>query len=239
MIEVIWPGLMLGLVGSLHCIGMCGPIAIALPNQARSTWSALAGRTLYNAGRVAAYALLGLAAGLIGEIVSLVDMQQWMSIAAGVLIIAAVLVPSKLFQRLIPGGLTGRIWQRVGRLTGGLFRSKSPLALLVIGVINGFLPCGLVYMAMAGAAATAGLTTAVSFMILFGLGTVPVMVATAMFGPLLGQKIRNRLVKLIPAGALVLAVLLILRGMSLGIPYISPNLSPAQQHSAETPSCCH
>ena len=90
-------------------------------------------------------------------------------------------------------------------------------------------------MALAGAAATGGVVQGALFMSLFGLGTFPIMLATSLFGPLLGQGIRNALNRLLPVGAVALALLLILRGMSLGIPYISPDLS--RQGTAQETSC--
>jgi len=237
MFELAWPGLALGFLGSLHCVGMCGPIALALPGQQGSRLRVVAGRALYNGGRVITYGILGVAAGLIGEVVNFAEVQQVVSIAAGILILIVVLAPTKLAHKIFPADAVGKLWAKIGRRTGGLFRSQSLGALGLIGLLNGFLPCGLVYVALAGAVATGTLAGGSLFMILFGIGTVPIMIATAMLGPLMGIKLRTMLRRAVPVMATVLALLLIMRGLSLGIPYISPDLSP--KHEAGAPPSCH
>lgn len=236
LFELVWPGLAIGLLGSLHCIGMCGPIALALPGHGASRVRMLIGRMLYNGGRVITYTLLGVAAGLVGQLIRFASLQQALSIAAGVAILLAVLLPSRAARRFLPGNITERIWIRVRNLAGPLLRSHTMGGLFSIGLLNGLLPCGLVYVALAGATATGGVLRGALFMTLFGLGTVPVMLATSLSGPLLGRRIRRTLNRLLPVGAVVLAALLILRGMSLGIPYVSPDLS-RQAESPQTPAC--
>jgi sulfite exporter TauE/SafE len=237
MLELAWPGLAIGFLGSLHCIGMCGPIALALPRQNGSRLRLLLGRILYNSGRVLTYGLLGIAAGLLGEVVRFASLQQALSITAGVALLLAVFLPSRLARRVIPGNLVDRLVVRFTKAAGVLFKSRTIGALFAIGFLNGLLPCGLVYVALAGAAATGDKLAGGTFMILFGLGTVPVMVAVSLVGPLLSVRLRRALTRLIPVGAVALAALLILRGMSLGIPYISPRLdSDRAMHQANH---CH
>jgi sulfite exporter TauE/SafE len=226
MFELAWPGLAIGFLGSLHCIGMCGPIALALPHQTGSKLRVFFGRLLYNTGRVMTYGLLGIAAGLLGEVVRFASLQQALSITAGIVLLLAVFLPSRLARRIIPGNLVDRTVARFTKIAGVLFKSRTIGALFAIGFLNGFLPCGLVYVALAGAVATGNKLAGGTFMILFGLGTVPVMVAVSLVGPFLGTRLRRALTRLIPVGAVVLAAILILRGMSLGIPYVSPNLNP-------------
>lgn len=236
----IWTAFVIGLVGSLHCIGMCGPIVIALPGRNASRLRFLAGRLVYNAGRVISYTLLGLLAGLLGAGVRMAGFQRWLSIALGVLILLAVILPSRITSRFFPAGLwtvinvhSRKLWQR-------LFARHTTGSLLLIGFLNGFLPCGLVYAAMAGAASTGSIPSGMVYMAVFGLGTFPVMLATALAGKFLTLAIRNSLHRLIPVGAMVLASLLILRGLSLGIPYVSPKMMTTENNGQQTVDfeCC-
>ena len=114
-----------------------------------------------------------------------------------------------------------------------LLRRRSFSSLAVLGLLNGLLPCGLVYVACAGAAASGSVLAGAQYMALFGAGTVPMMLAISLSGRLVPPSLRLSLRRAIPVCVFLLATLLILRGMSLGIPYVSPDLS----HGA--PSCCH
>ena len=109
--------------------------------------------------------------------------------------------------------------------------------LLLFGLLNGLLPCGLVYAALAGAAATGGPLGGALFMAAFGLGTIPAMLAVSLAGRLITAPWRARFQRAVPVAMAVLAVLFIVRGLSLGIPYLSPDLSP--EAVAGGRSCCH
>jgi sulfite exporter TauE/SafE len=221
-----WTAIVLGLVGSLHCAGMCGPLALALPNAAVSTPGYVAGRLAYNLGRVTTYCLLGVVFGVLGKTLLLAGIQRWVSIALGLALLTGLFASRRLAW-----------WQPVTacvqRLKSGmsaLLRRRSFAALTALGLLNGLLPCGLVYVAGAGAIATGGVLSGVIYMAAFGAGTVPMMLAISLSGKLIPVSIRLKLVKVIPVSVFLLAMLLILRGMALGIPYVSPDLSAG--------SCC-
>ncbi|MDZ7607987.1 MAG: sulfite exporter TauE/SafE family protein [Cyclobacteriaceae bacterium] len=221
---MIWTALAIGFVGSFHCIGMCGPIALALPMSQNSRLHLVSGRVLYNLGRAFTYAGIGLLAGLIGQSLSLAGIQQAVSIVSGVLILIIVLIPSSVSQKLSLLKPAYGFTSLLKRKFRSLLTKKSLRSLFYIGVINGFLPCGLVYLALAGAVAMAGILEGAAYMFLFGLGTIPVMLAVSLAGNFVSQKLRIRINRWIPAIMVVLAVLFILRGLNLGIPYISPEL---------------
>ena len=224
---MLWTAFILGLVGSLHCVGMCGAITLALPHHGRGWTSFIVGRIAYNLGRVATYSVLGLVFGSIGKSLALAGVQRWLSIGAGMAIIAGLLV-SRRFT-------TPPIVRAVGWLKarlGTLLQSRSFGALALLGILNGLLPCGLVYAAAAGAAATGDIVSGIEYMALFGLGTVPLMMAVSLSGRAFFGKFRFPLQKLIPASLVIVATLLILRGMALGIPYVSPSLT------ADGVACC-
>lgn len=228
---MLWPSLILGLAGSLHCIGMCGPLALALPGNAnRSRF--VAGRLLYNAGRVITYAALGAVFGLVGETLVLAGLQRVLTIAAGVILLGWLIVRAK-------PGLLGRAQLIIPRLIAPLktalakqLRERSFPALFTVGLLNGLLPCGLVYLALAAAAATGTAADGALSMIVFGAGTIPAMLAVSLFGQTLHAGLRLKFQRAIPVLVATLAILFILRGLNLGIPYISPELGVAH-------SCCH
>ena len=225
---MLWAGFLFGLLGSFHCVGMCGAIALALPGQAGTLPLRHAGgRLLYNLGRVTTYATLGAGAGLVGHGLRLAGVQQSLSIASGILILLLVAVPERYTSRMAsPLGLNRPlVW--VKATLGRLFQQPTLPALYATGLLNGLLPCGLVYLALAGALSAPGVAGAAAYMACFGLGTLPLMFGLSLSGRLMPLVWRTRMRQAVPYVASVLAVLFIVRGLGLGIPYLSPQLSPA------------
>ena len=234
---MLWSALLIGLFGSFHCIGMCGPIALALPLKQNDKLSLITGRILYNLGRAITYAAIGLVFGLLGQSLSLAGLQQSVSILAGVLIILMVVLPAKFSQKLYLLKPAYGFTNFLKRKFGILLKKKSVMALFSIGLLNGFLPCGLVYIAVAGAIASGGYLDGAVYMFVFGIGTLPVMLTVALAGNIIGITVRKRINKLIPTFMLVLAFLFILRGMNLGIPYVSPQIQ--QSEVVDETVICH
>jgi sulfite exporter TauE/SafE len=215
-----WTALLLGLAGSLHCAGMCGPLALALPHPGGGLPGFLAGRVLYQLGRLSTYAVLGGLAGLIGRSLALAGVQRWVSITAGVLMLLGLVATT--YGR--PGQPVLRTVEGLKRVLGKLLQRRSLGALFLLGQVNGLLPCGLVYAACAGAAATGGLLTGSLYVVLFGLGTVPMLLALSLSGRAMPVAWRFRAQRFIPYSVGLVGLLLILRGMELGIPWVSPVL---------------
>ena len=226
-----------GLVGSLHCIGMCGPIAIALPVPTSSNLSFLIGRILYNVGRVVTYSFLGAVLGLLGGRIVLAGAQQFVSIILGVVIIIAVLLPQKYKNYFAQHPLIQKLAHPLKSNIGTLFTKGTFSAMFLIGILNGFLPCGLVYVALAGAIASGDAISGAAVMILFGLGTIPAMFAATVLGKFINIGIRTKIRKVVPVLAILLGVIFILRGMNLGIKYISPKINTTVEVSSEME--CH
>jgi uncharacterized protein len=224
----LWTALVLGLVGSLHCAGMCGPLALALPMAGGGVRFVL-GRLAYNSGRIITYCFLGLLFGLIGRSLWLAGIQRWVSMALGIILLSGLFAS----RRLALWRPVTALVERLKRGMSTLLRQRSLMSLGVLGLLNGLLPCGLVYVACAGATATGGVLSSVGFMAAFGLGTVPMMLAISLSGRLVPGPLRLSLRKAIPVAVFLLASLLILRGMSLGIPYVSPDMSGTGN------TCCH
>jgi hypothetical protein len=226
-----------GLVGSLHCIGMCGPIVIALPVPNTSNLSFFTGRILYNLGRVVTYSFLGAVLGLLGSKIALTGTQQVVSIVLGVVIIIAVFLPQKYKNYFAQHSLIQKLAHPLKSNIGVLFSKGSFSAMFLIGILNGFLPCGLVYVALAGAIASGDAISGTTVMILFGLGTVPAMFVASVFGKFINIGIRTKIRKAVPVLAIILGVIFILRGTNLGIPYLSPKLTTQSEVSSEME--CH
>ena len=220
---------LLGFAGSLHCAGMCGPLALALPPAGNSAAGFLAGRLAYHAGRILTYSLLGVVFGLIGQAMLLAGIQRWVSLSLGVALLVGLAASRGVTQWMPLARLVDPLKSRMAVL----LRQRSLVSLGGLGILNGLLPCGLVYVAGAGATATGHVWSGVAYMATFGVGTVPMMLVIGLSGRLVPATLRLKLRGLVPVSILLVAALLILRGMALGIPYLSPDL--ASGHGA----CCH
>jgi sulfite exporter TauE/SafE len=227
-------GLVLGLVSSLHCVGMCGPLALALPVNQLGKGCKWIGIGLYHSGRILSYTVLGIIFGFIGRSFVLSGFQQRLSIFLGALLLIYFLLA--IFGKqltTVPGvrWLTGRLQQFMLRS----LRSQRLGAMLLLGIANGLLPCGMVYFAVTGALAAGNIAAGAGFMAAFGLGTFPAMLALSLFGNLLGMRARHFFRIISPYAVGILGILLIIRGLNLNIPYLSPFLPSG----SENPISCH
>lgn len=212
----------LGLVGSLHCVGMCGPIAFMLPVDRTNAYKKISQITVYHAGRLFAYSLIGLVFGLIGKSLYIFGFQQQLSIAIGILMILFVVVPSSVFNTYNFSKPIYRLISKVKSALGAALKKKTADTFLTIGFLNGFLPCGLVYMALFGAIASGNALEGSLYMATFGLGTVPLMTTAIYFSHFLKGAARQRIQKIIPVFVVIIGIIFIFRGLGLGIPYLSP-----------------
>lgn len=218
----------LGLLGSLHCVAMCGPLQLALPMPSGGAGRIILGRLVYQLGRITTYGLLGVVGGLVGKSIFLAGFQRWLSIALGVAVLAGFLIS----KRVAVSAPVIRLVTKLKLAMSAQLKQRSFRSLGLLGLLNGLLPCGLVYVALAGAVSQGSLLAGSGYMLVFGLGTLPMMLAVSLSGKLLPPALRLKLNGAIPVGICLLAGLLILRGMSLGIPYVSPDLAAAN------PGCC-
>lgn len=209
----------LGFLGSFHCVGMCGPIALALPVHKKPPLLKNTLIIVYNLGRIITYATFGLLAGVVGESFVMAGFQQGFSIAVGVILLASVFLP---FKNSL-SGYSFFLW--IKTTFNRLFSKGTQSSLFIVGLLNGFLPCGLVYVGIAGAAATGDILKGALFMAAFGLGTAPMMFALPLIGSSISASSRNTIRKATPVFVTVMALLLVLRGLNLGIPYLSPHVN--------------
>ncbi|RYF77482.1 MAG: sulfite exporter TauE/SafE family protein [Chitinophagaceae bacterium] len=222
--EIISIAFVMGAVGSLHCIGMCGPIAMALPLGNQTNGKRMLGGLLYNLGRMATYSWLGLVLGLAGDFLITPQVQSVFSIAFGVVILLFLLLPKAVKKRFTAASPAQGFFLQLRKHLGKLLSSTSNSSLFGIGLLNGLLPCGMIYLALTSSFLTGSAVKGSLFMAAFGFGTLPAMLAVVFFGSFINQKIRLNLRKAIPVFLACMAAMLLLRGLNLGIPYLSPSL---------------
>ena len=211
----------IGLFGSVHCIGMCGPLALAIPSFQTKWWLIVSDKLLYNIGRVITYSFLGLLIGLLGKQLWLAGLQQGVSFLSGVFIMMAGL--SRLLKiRFSKNPGIAKLLSPVARLLN--YELKHKAGHLIVGILNGFLPCGFVYLALVGAINTSSPVSAAQYMFWFGMGTFPLMLLATISSGFVGPVIRRRINRTMPYLMVCLGFWFVLRGMNLNIPYLSPKI---------------
>jgi hypothetical protein len=219
---MLWSALIFGLLGSFHCVGMCGPIAFMLPVDRSNSVKKISQIIMYHSGRLLAYGLIGLLFGLVGKSLYIFGIQQQLSIFIGVLMIIVVLIPVHTFNRYNFSKPIYKVVSKVKSALGSALKRKTSDTFLTIGFLNGFLPCGLVYMAVFASMTMPNATQGSLYMALFGLGTIPLMTTAIYLGKFLNSSIKQRIQKAIPVFVIIIGLLFIVRGLGLGIPYLSP-----------------
>ena len=233
---MLYSAFIFGLISSFHCIGMCGPIAMMLPVDRSNEAKKITQIITYHIGKLTAYGTLGLIFGLLGRSFYLAGMQQQLSIIVGILMILVAVIPERIFAKYNFSKPIYRVITKVKSSLGQQFKNKSYKSLFTIGLLNGFLPCGMVYVAIFGAIAMQSVSLGVLYMLLFGIGTIPMLTAVIYISNVLSFSFRGTLQKIIPVVAVVIGMLFIIRGLGLDIPYLSPsNMSLFVQSEAN----CH
>lgn len=222
MIQAWTSAFFLGLLSSLHCVGMCGPLALALPVRGLSPLRRVMTRMSYHGGRIAMYTLAGVVFGLFGRGVYLAGWQQQFSMVLGVLIIVSALPDRFHIPVRRPGGAGFGFLASMQRAIMRVWNAPGRTRFFVLGMANGLLPCGMVYLAIAGALTRTQVFESAGFMTCFGIGTLPLLLVLQYTGNRLGFPARMRLRRVMPVFTVAIGVLLILRGLDLGIPFLSP-----------------
>ncbi|MBE2255987.1 MAG: sulfite exporter TauE/SafE family protein [Ignavibacteria bacterium] len=218
--EIILIGFLTGLAGSLHCVGMCGPLAIAVPAVNNNLFLS---KFFYNSGRVFTYTLMGLCAGLIGERIYLDKFQSYFSIISGIILLAGLVLylnQKRLLQIKFLSEFLGFLKNEIAIF----FKIKTYKSVLITGILNGLLPCGMIYIALSGAVITGNSISGMFYMMFFGLGTFPLMMGISVYGVKIKNFIGRKINYISPALITIVAILLLLRGLNLGIPVISPEV---------------
>ena len=212
-----WPLIFLGgLLGSGHCVGMCGAFAVAIGWDASSPRQNLARQSVYSMGRCFTYVFLGAMAGFGGQqlqhnLVTVANVQGVLSVIAGVALVATGLVTGGL----IPSAdkwLKQASSCAAATYFRSLLKSGRPSHVFLAGLATGFLPCGLVYAFLGLALSSGHMHTGVLIMLAFGLGTVPLMLGAGLGGSLIGLEGRKRVVKVAAFCVIVMGSVTVLRG---------------------------
>lgn len=223
MMEVVVPGILFGLMSNFHCIGMCGPFALSLPLQNKPGFIKALSVAAYQLGRISTYTALGAVFGYFGRSITLSGLQQSISIGAGILILLTVLIPKLGFKlrQLVP---VNKFLSPLLKYVSYFYKNQSVGGYFLIGNINGMFPCGMVYLAIAAAFSTGNVLSSTIFMAAFGLGTLPAMLTVSIMGQWMSMSLRDKFNRITPYFFALVGVLLILRGLGLNIPYVSPSL---------------
>lgn len=230
---MIWMGFIVGVVGSLHCVGMCGPFALALPFHAKNKWRTLGQILLYHLGRIVTYATLGVAIGFLGQTIVMAGIQIYLSISLGLLLILAALFSINLETRLLSFGPIRKLNSWVQERMTFMLRSHKRKTLFGLGILNGLLPCGLVYLGIMGAISTGNALEGAAYMGLFGMGTLPLLLLTGLFGQFIPLRWRRQIRGWIPVFLVGFALLILYRGIQFEI----PDSVRFWEISQTTPSC--
>ncbi|MDX1685877.1 MAG: sulfite exporter TauE/SafE family protein [Saprospiraceae bacterium] len=213
----LWTALTLGFLGSLHCLGMCGPLVTAIPMQSNRAVSTVMNISTYHTSRILAYGFLGLIPGVLGAGLQITMAQQWISVLVGIIfLIACVLSLRNHLSIRIP--VFDQISLRIQNLFYNAIRAESRTRLVSLGILNGLIPCGMVYMAMAAALGRPTVMDSMLYMMAFGLGTVPIFVLLAFIQSRKIFDIRPHLQKLIPVSLAILGLIFLWRGLCVDIP---------------------
>lgn len=221
----------MGLFSSLHCVGMCGPLAMASPVLRGGMGSVIVSRLIYHAGRIAIYALIGLVVGITGETLRISGLHSHVSVLTGIFVLG-FFAARHLGLRYADQKVYS-VFLRLKKPFQHLIRRRTPASLFLLGILNGLLPCVMVYLA-AGTALVLGKTwTSLGFMVVFGLGTTPLLwLASEGFRNIMGR-LKINVDYVYSTLSLITGLLLILRGLHLGVPWLSPDLMHWAGH-AET-----
>ena len=236
---MLWPiiisGFTLGAAASLHCVGMCGPLSLALPLHHLSQTQKFISLLLYQFGRIITYSIIGLLFGLAGRRIYISGYQQGFSIGMGILVLSLAMFYF-IGHKTLHLKFLNRFYLFVQKQISRLLKSATgPFSFLLLGMANGLLPCGMIYIALAATLSFTEVLQSVSFMAMFGAGTLPAMMLVGYAGQLIKPAWRNSFRKLVPVFISLMGVVLILRGLNLGIPFISPELPI----SPGSPVICH
>lgn len=225
----MWAAFIMGCFGSFHCVGMCGPLILSLPDKFSSRVEWFSHKLVYHLSRLVPYSILGFVSGSVGYAFNFFGYQQIISVTLGVLLFAFGAMQLLRTKPLFSTNFFSRVFQNVFK--NSVSKIQNPFWLQAsIGFLNGWLPCGFVYMALAGATVMHNGIDGSLYMVSFGLGTFPALLALSFAGKKISQPYRKLFTRLIPVAFTIMGILLIVRGMNLNIPYLSP--------AASSPAAC-
>jgi len=207
----------LGLAGSLHCLGMCGPIVLSYSVSLRGPRPAA--HAAYNAGRIATYMLLGALAGAAGRAIGLLGQLAGLASAARICAGAAMIIAGIAMFRVLPGNSLVRIrprgiTQHFSQIIGKLILSPGARNKFTLGALLGFLPCGMIYAALLKALESGSAVAGALTMLAFGLGTAGALFAAGMASSFAGWRLGQWSNRIAAPAVLLFGAILLWRGLA-------------------------
>ena len=219
--SLYWIAFLIGMGGSVHCVGMCGPIALALPVKNLHFNAVLINRLVYNLGRVATYATMGFVIGAVGLGAQLIGIQKYLSVLLGVCLIIYIIFFASRFPLLsrlkVFNGLLVKIKLLIKRKMSMTGKRNN----FFIGMLNGLLPCGLVYVALVNSLLVSSPWEGFIFMAVFGLGTLPALFILPFATRIFSFRPWVNVKKIVPFLIFGLGVFLIIRGINFDNPFFT------------------
>jgi len=210
---MLWSAFLLGILGSLHCVGMCSPLALALPYARQQRLLMLSQTLKYNFARALTYSIQGGLLGFLGKGILWAGLQQILSVSLGVIFMAIAIYSFNLRNALTLNSPFRKWIPTIQPILGRMLKAKA--SHFWVGVANGLLPCGLVYWALATSVLMFNPLKGAAFMFFFGIGTMPLMIAAVLGSQYLNRRTLSHLYKILPAYQLLLGFVLIVRGLEV------------------------
>lgn len=239
-LELMWAALGFGFLTGFHCIGMCGPIAVSLPLKSNTWFSRVSSAVIYNLGRTVTYSAMGLIFGFVGQGFRMAGMQQWLAIVIGSVMILSVFFPL-LFNSIAARSPLFSLVNKIKASLGLLFGKKTYSSLFFIGLLNGLLPCGPVYVAIGLSLAAGSALNGMFYMALFGLGTIPIMLGLNLLGNFVSAPMRKYMRKVVPVFIVLMGIWFVMKGLGLGVHFVSPPDHKLEINTEQTSAghaCC-
>ncbi len=216
---MIYVAFTLGLFGSIHCVGMCGPLAFSLlPGINERSLHAVKKAVGYNFGRVFSYSTLGFITGMFGGALNFSGLQKPLGIAVGVFLILLFLFSLDIEKFLFKSPIYSKFFSNYSSFFSNQFKGLIRQNSFFIGILNGFIPCGLVYLALAGALSSGNAFKGAQFMMFFGLGTFPAMFALLTSVSFLDFKRKIQFKRILSVLQLFVGIFIIYRAINTNIP---------------------
>lgn len=236
MVNILFEGMILGFASAFHCMVMCGPIALALPLNRKNSITMIKGISVNQLGRVLTYVALGAIFGIFGFQLPLIHGFQIATILTGIAFLIVIWRPNWIRKLEWQPGFFSRFRQQK---MGSLLKNKTNFNLFFLGILNGLLPCALILVALGISITQGNPVKGAQFMLGYGLGSVPGISMVAFLGGRMLQAIPWKIRRIAPVAFSIVAFGMIIRGLNLGIPYLSPKVEDKTQQLVHTQKLPH
>jgi len=211
---------LIGLAGSVHCVGMCGPLALAIPGASKDKGFTFFLRTIaYQISRISGYGVLGLIVGFFSQGMQITGIQPYFSLLSGIILLFlgffGIIPEVNAFSKY---PIIQHFQVKINRIIGTVMTNEHFSTPFVLGFLNAMLPCGMIYIAMGTGLSSGNMSEAALYLISFGLGTLPLMFMMSLSGQFLSLQMRRSWQKTIPIIFMISGIILIYKGMNIDLP---------------------